>query len=295
MEAKLRFSQRHPFIFGVLLIVLAVALIAGAMAFFGSSGVGSFGFSRTKLGQANIYGTIMESAPVVEWLNALREDESVKGVLLRVDSPGGAIAPSQEIYRAVQRLAEVKPVVASFGTVAASGGYYVSAPATKIVANPGSITASIGVKAEFMTFGAALEKLGIKPEVLATGRFKAAGTPLKDLTEAQRRQILELMNDMQDQFVTDVAKGRNMKVEEVKAIADGRGITGRQALVYGLVDRLGGRDDAIELLKGLCGITKRVPLVEGPVEEKTLLEELIGIRSAELHHMLRAPGWIFSY
>ncbi|WP_147818991.1 signal peptide peptidase SppA [Salidesulfovibrio onnuriiensis] len=294
MEAKLRFSQKHPFLFGVLLIVMAVALIAGAMAFFGLPS-GGFAFSGTKLGQANVYGPIMDADPVVDWLNTLRGDDSVKGVLLRVDSPGGAIAPSQEIYQAVKRLAEVKPVVASFGTVAASGGYYVSAPATKIVANPGSVTASIGVKAEFITFGAALEKLGVKPEVLATGRFKSAGTPLKDLTEAQREQILGLMGDMQDQFVADVAAGRKMHEEEVRAIADGRAVTGKQALVYGLVDRLGGREDAIELLKELCEITDKVPLVEGPVEEKSLLEELIGIRTVELQNMLSAPGWIFSY
>lgn len=293
MEAKLRFSQKHPFLFGVLLILLAVALIAGAMAFFSSRG--GLGFTGDKLGQVNVYGPIMQSDAVVDWIRNLREDSSVKGVLLRVDSPGGAIAPSQEIYQAVKRLAEVKPVVASFGTVAASGGYYVSAPATRIVSNPGSVTASIGVKAEFMTFGEALRKLGIKPEVLATGRFKSSGTPLKELTEAQRRQILELMNDMQEQFVADVAEGRKMSVEEVTAIADGRGVTGRQALVYGLVDRLGGREDAIELLKELCDITDKVPLVEGPVEEKSLLEELVGVRAVDLQNMLRSPGWVFSY
>lgn len=295
MEAKLRFSQKHPFLFGVLLIVLAVALIAGAMAFFSSRGPGGFGFSGTKLGQVNVYGPIMSSSAVVEWLTTLRNDEDIKGVLLRIDSPGGAIAPSQEIYQAVKRLAAVKPVVASFGTVAASGGYYVAAPATKIVSNPGSITASIGVKAEFMTFGAALEKLGIKPEVLATGRFKSSGTPLRELTDAQRQQILALMNDMHEQFVNDVAAGRKMTPEEVKVIADGRGITGRQALVYGLVDQLGSREDSIDLLKELCGLEKQVPLVEGPLEDKTLLEELTGIRAVELQNMLRVPGWFFSY
>lgn len=294
MEAKLRFSQKHPFLFGVTLILLAVALISGAMAFF-SSRDGFFPFAGDKLGQVNVFGVIMESRPVVDWINTLKADDSVKGVLLRVDSPGGAIAPSQEIYRAVANLAKVKPVVASFGTVAASGGYYISAPATKIVANPGSLTASIGVKVEFMTFGATLEKLGIKPEILTTGRFKSSGTPLKDLTPAQREQLMSLLDDMQEQFVSDVALGRGMKPEEVRAIADGRAVTGRQALVYGLVDRLGGRDEAIEQLKELCKISGRVPLVEGPQEEKTLLERFAGVKSEDLQAFLKAPGWIFSY
>lgn len=294
MEAKLRFSQKHPFLFGVTLILLAVALISGAMAFF-SSRDGFSPFAGDKLGQVNVFGVIMESRPVVDWINTLKADDSVKGVLLRVDSPGGAIAPSQEIYRAVANLAKVKPVVASFGTVAASGGYYISAPATKIVANPGSLTASIGVKVEFMTFGATLEKLGIKPEILTTGRFKSSGTPLKDLTPAQREQLMSLLDDMQEQFVSDVALGRGMKPEEVRAIADGRAVTGRQALVYGLVDRLGGRDEAIEQLKELCKISGRVPLVEGPQEEKTLLERFAGVKSEDLQAFLKAPGWIFSY
>lgn len=276
------------------MILLAMALVTGVMAFFDVSS-GTVGFGGDKIGQVNVVGPIMESDAVVDWIRALREDDSVKGVLLRVNSPGGAIAPSQEIYAAVRRLAEVKPVVASYGTVAASGGYYVSCPATKIVANPGSITGSIGVKAEFMTFGAVLEKLGIRPEVLATGRYKTSGTPLKDLTTEQRAQLQELLSDMQDQFVADVARGRGMDESAVRAIADGRGITGRQALVYGLVDRMGGREEAINLLKELCSISGRVGLVEGPEEEQTLLQRLIGLGSSEIKGLLQMPGWVFSY
>ncbi len=276
------------------MIILAVALVAGVMAFFESPS-GSFSFGQVKIGRVNVVGPIMESEAVVSWIRTLREDESIKGVLLRVNSPGGAIAPSQEIYEAVSKLAEVKPVVASYGTVAASGGYYISCPATKIVANPGTITGSIGVKAEFMTFGAALEKLGIRPEVLATGRYKTTGTPLKDLTSEQRAQLQDLLSDMQDQFVTDVAKGRGMDEAEVRAVADGRGITGRQALVYGLVDRLGGQEDAVALLKKLCGISGKVTLLEGPEEEESLLRRLIGVGSSDLKGLLQAPGWVFSY
>lgn len=273
-QRKLGFSQRHPFLFGLILVILAVALFSGAMAFFSSDGPL---FNSTRLGQVNLVGPIVDSTDVVDWIRTLRDDETVKGVLLRVNSPGGGIAPSQEIYAAIKDLAAKKPVVASFASVAASGGYYSACPATKIVANPGSITASIGVVAEFVTLEDAMSKLGIKPEVLTTGRFKAAGTPLRELTPAQRAQILSVMNNMHEQFVNDVAKARGMKVEDIAKIADGRAVSGMQAKQLGLVDRLGGRMVAIDLLKEMCSIKGRVPLLEGPVKEQTLIQEILGI------------------
>ena len=293
-EARSRFSQRHPFVFGVMMILLAVALVLGAMAFFRAMGWTAGGLALgDKIGVVHIEGTIMDSTDVVDWIRTLEEDDSVKGVLLRVDSPGGAIAPSQEIYAAVTRLNKVKPVVASYGSVAASGGYYASAPARVIVANPGSITASIGVMAEFITVADALEKLGIKPEVLTTGRYKAAGTPLRDLTPAQREQILGLMLDMHDQFVTDVAKARSMDRDRVAAIADGRAVSGRQALALGLVDMLGSRREAIDKLKALCLIEGKAALIEGPVKERTLLQEILG--SVHIDLSAASGGWSISY
>ena len=291
--ARSRFSQRHPLVFGVLMILLAVALVMGAMALFRSMGwtAGDLALGD-KIGVVHIQGTIMDSAEVVDWIRTLEEDDSVKGVLLRVDSPGGAIAPSQEIYAAVTRLNKVKPVVASYGSVAASGGYYASVPSRVIVANPGSITASIGVMAEFITVADALEKLGIKPEVLTTGRYKAAGTPLRDLTDGQREQLLGLMLDMHDQFVADVAKARSMDRDRVAAIADGRAVSGRQALALGLVDMLGSRRDAIDKLKELCGIEGKASLIEGPVEEQTLLQEILGSVHIDLS---ASSGWSISY
>ncbi len=273
-----RFSQRHPFIFGVLMITLAVALIMGAMAFFRSMGwtAGGFSLGGDKLGVVYIEGMITDSTEIVNWIRTLEEDDSVKGVLLRVDSPGGAIAPSQEIYAAVTELDKAKPVVASYGTVAASGGYYASAPARVIVANSGSITASIGVMAEFITVADALEKLGIKPEVLTTGKYKAAGTPMRDLSSEQREQILGLMLDMHDQFVDDVAKARGMDRDRVAAIADGRAVTGRQAVALGLVDMVGSKQQAFDKLKALCNIKGKAALIEGPVEEKTILQKILG-------------------
>ncbi|WP_319469268.1 signal peptide peptidase SppA [uncultured Pseudodesulfovibrio sp.] len=295
-ETRTRFSQRHPLIFGVMMIITAIVLILGAMAFFRSMGwmEGNFSLGRDKLGVVHIEGTIMDSTDVVGWIRTLRDDDSVSGVLLRVNSPGGAIAPSQEIYQAVTDLASRKPVVASYSTVAASGGYYASAPANVIVANPGSITASIGVMAEFVTVGEALRKLGIKPEILTTGKYKAAGTPMRDLTTAQRDQILGMMLDLHAQFVDDVAAARNMKRSRVEAIADGRAVTGRQALALGLVDMLGSEEQAFDKLKELCEIEGRASLIEGPVVEQTLIQEIMGSLKIDFTSAVN-EGWTFSF
>jgi len=291
-----RFSQRHPFLFGVMMIIMAVALILGAMAFFRSMGISGGGalFGKNKVGVVYIEGMILESSDIVAWIRTLRDDESVKGVLLRVNSPGGGIAPSQEIYQAVKALNDVKPVVASYGTVAASGGYYSSVPARIIVANPGSITASIGVMAEFVTVTQAMEKLGIKPEVLTTGKYKAAGTPMRDLSPEQREQLLGLMQDLHEQFVADVASARQMNPERVAAIADGRAVSGRQALALGLIDMLGSQEQAFAKLKELCNIEGKAALLEGPVEERTFIQEILGSLKIDLSSSL-PNGWTFSY
>lgn len=287
-----RFSQRHPFLFGVLMIIMAVALIWGVTAFYRSLNGAMFG--GDKLGVVHVEGMILDSSKIVGWIRTLKEDDSVQGVLLRVDSPGGAIAPSQEIYQAVKALNAVKPVVASYGSVAASGGYYASAPARVIVANPGSITASIGVMAEFVTVTEAMEKLGIKPEVLTTGKYKAAGTPMRNLTSDQREQLLGLMQDLHEQFVNDVATARDMKYDRVAAIADGRAVSGRQALALGLVDMLGSEEQAFAKLKELCAIEGKASLLEGPVEEKTFMQEILGSLKIDLSSSL-PQGWTFSY
>ena len=251
-------------------------------------------FGADKIGVVYIEGMILDSSDIVTWIRTLREDESVKGVLLRVNSPGGAIAPSQEIYQAVKKLNNVKPVVASYGSVAASGGYYASVPAQIIIANPGSITASIGVMAEFVTVTEAMEKLGIKPEVLTTGKYKAAGTPMRELSSDQREQFLGLMQDLHEQFVDDVASARNMKRERIAAIADGRAVTGRQALALGLVDQLGSKEQAFATLKALCAIEGKASLLEGPVEELTLMQEILGTLKIDFSSSL-PQRWTFFY
>lgn len=270
------FSQKHPFLFGSLMILTAVALVLGAMA--ASRFVGRKLKPLTaepSLGVCRVTGMILDAGEVVDWLKELREDDSVKGVLLRIDSPGGAMGPSQEIFQAVRRLAKVKPVVSSFGSMAASGGYYAGVPANLIVCNPGTLTASIGVYMEYLDVQQFIEKWGIRQELIASGRNKGAGSPFKSLTPEQRAQFQNLVMDLHDQFVGDVADSRNMTKSAVQSLADGRALTGRQALAAGLVDRLGGQEEAVAALKDLCGLSGDVSLREGPPDKRDYLKKLL--------------------
>lgn len=277
-----RFSQKHPFLFGLTLILAAMILLAGVMAAFrhfsGGSGGSGLDFDGDKLGVVRIQGMLTGSEKINAWIRELRDDNSVKGVLLRVNCPGGAVAPSQEIYHAVRRLAEAKPVVVSMSTVAASGGYYVSAPAHMIVANPSTLTGSIGVIMEMSNLVGLFEKLGIERQALTSGALKDAGSPFRAMTPEDRAYLMGLIGDIHEQFVSDVAEGRGMDIETIRPIADGRALTGNQALKAGLVDKLGGFEDAIAELKALCGKdpNRRMPVVEGPEEEKPWLRRILG-------------------
>lgn len=275
----------------------AVALLAGAMAalrfWFKDNGKTEF-IASDKLGVVHLDGLIDNSRPVVEWLKDLREDKSVKGVLLRINSPGGVVAPSQEIFAAVKRLAAVKPVVASMGTVAASGGYYAAAPSTRIMANPGSITGSIGVIMELANFEDLFAKIGVKQFSIASGKFKDAGSPFKPMSPEDKAYFEGMVHDLHAQFVTDVAAGRNMTVPVVAALADGRAMTGRQALEKGLVDELGGYEDAMAVLRTLAKQPDDVRVVEGPKAESTWLRDLLqSVANLPPASLSDGPRWLY--
>jgi len=286
-NASTKFSEQHPLLFGILLIILAVALFTGAMAFFRGLGSKSRPLSGDKIGLCKIEGMITDAREVTDFLAELRADESVKGVLLRIDSPGGSVAPSQELYQAVQELAKVKPVVVSMGTAAASGGYYAAAPATLIVANPGSITGSIGVRAEYVNVQGLLEKLGLKTDLMASGKMKAAGSPTQPLTREQRAYLMALILDLHQQFVSDIASARGLAEADVAKLADGRALTGRQALEAKLVDKLGGQELAMTTLREMVKADQNIPVIEGPEKKLPLLPRLLG---ASLSAVVQALG-----
>jgi len=223
-----------------------------------------------KIGMVFVEGPIMDSKPIVDEITDLRKDDQIKAILIRVESPGGGVGPSQEIYQEIQRTKASKPVVVSMGSLAASGGYYISAAATKIVANPGTITGSIGVIVEFLRFQRLMEKIGLELDVVKMGEFKDMGSPHRPLTDNEKDMLLKVLEDIHGQFVKDVAKGRGIEEEKVKQIADGRIFSGKEAKELGLVDELGNLQDAIEITKELAGI-KGEPQIVMPKKKKRLL------------------------
>lgn len=207
-----------------------------------------------KVGLVTVTGGIFSSENIVQKLDDYLEREDVKAILLRVDSPGGGIAPSQEIHEKVVSVSLQKPVVASFGNVAASGGYYISLGANKIVANQGSITGSIGVIVAYPVMAELLDKIGISVETVKSGKYKDIGSSTRPATEADREQIQTLINDLHQQFIHAVAEHRSLPVAEVSNLADGGVYTGTQSLDLKLIDTLGTFEDALALAGKLGGI-----------------------------------------
>ena len=238
-------------------VVLSITLVVVVQYFAPASNM----LFEEKIGVVPINGTISSSRKITEQLLQFRKDEHIKAVILRINSPGGAVGASQEIHREVQKVVSRKPVVAAMGSVAASGGYYAAAAASRIVANPGTITGSIGVFVQFIRLEKLFKNIGVDFEIVKSGEFKAMGSPDRKLTERDRQVLDALIKDLQGQFVWAVALGRNLSVEKVQKIADGRIFSGAQAKAAGLVDVLGNFQDAVDVAKELAGIKGEVALV----------------------------------
>ena len=226
-----------------------------------------FDDGRGKIALVEVTGEIADSSEIVRQLSKYRRDDDIKAIILRIDTPGGAVAPSQEIYDEVLRVrAGNKKIYASMASLAASGGYYIAVATDRIFANPGTLTGSIGV---IMAFGNAqklMEKIGLEPMVVKSGKFKDSGSPVRKMTAEERIYLQRVVNDVHQQFVDVVAKGRNISTQEAGKLADGRVYTGRQALNLNLVDEMGGLEDVIEQLGKDVGIEgrPRVILEEPP-------------------------------
>lgn len=254
--------KKHPILM-VIIILGVVALILGAVM---TAIIGTFSPSSDlkfsdKIGVIPIIGSIEDSTIVLSQLVKFRKDKRIRAIVLRIDSPGGGVGASQEIYREIRKTIRTKKVITSMGGVAASGGYYIASAGTKIVANPGTITGSIGVIMQFYQIQELAKKIGIQMEVIKSGEFKDVGSPHRELSEKDRELINQFISEIQEQFVSAVAKGRSLPREKVEEIADGRILTGAKAKELGLVDRLGNFEDAIDLAKELAGIKGDVDLV----------------------------------
>ena len=254
---------------------------------------------RDKLALVRIEGVITESEDIVRQIKKYREDSSIKGIVLRIDSPGGAVGPSQEIYREVLKTTEGKKVVASMGGLAASGGYYIACAANKVFANPGTITGSIGVIMAFSHFEELMKKLGLKTTVIKSGKFKDAGSPVRELTEEEKKILQSVSDDIHGQFIEAVANGRNLKIELVKELADGRIFSGRQAKESGLIDELGTLEDAISYATKLAGIKDKAKIVQERKEKNLLLrlfkEDFSSLIPSPLNTKFLGAQYIWQY
>jgi protease IV len=260
----------------IVLFILALIMLSLIILFFMMSSMNDdvqLSGSGDKVGIVELNGVIISSRAIVKQLEGFRKDNDVKAIVFRIDSPGGGIAASQEIYEHVRRVRETgKPVIASMGSVAASGGYYVALGADTIMANPGTTTGSIGVIAEFPDFTKLLDKLGVQMTVIKSGRFKDTGSPYRQMNEQDRQYLQAWIDDGYNQFVQAVAKEREMTLERVRLLADGRVYSGEQARQLSLIDTLGTYEDAIQLAANAAGIKGEPRLIRQERRKLTPLE-----------------------
>ena len=261
--------------------VLGIVLAGTLLTIVGSWLLGDVEFGvEDRVALIRIEGVILDSREAVGELKQFGDNPSVKSIVLRIDSPGGGVVPSQEIHDAVRRVRNKtnKAVVASMGTVAASGGYYIAVATDRIMANPGTLTGSIGVIMETANLEGLLQKLGVEGVVVKSGRYKDVGSPLRKMTDEERNVLQSVMDDVHDQFIEAVAEGRSIELAEAREVADGRVFTGRQARDLRLVDELGDLDDAIQLAADLGGIEGEPNVVEPKrrFSVRELLESKLG-------------------
>jgi len=275
------FARRHPILFSMLVLCTLGAIVIISITALFVLGRRDAGFEfGEKVGVVEIKGVIADAQETVSQLKKFRRNEDIKAIVLRIDSPGGGVGPSQEIYAEVRKTTDTKKVVASMGAIAASGGYYVAAAADHVVANPGTITGSIGVLMEFSNVEELFRKIGLSAVVLKSGEYKDTGSPLRKMTPAERDLLQSFIENVHQQFVTAVAEGRKMPEESVRAIADGRIFSGEQAQKLGLLDSLGNMEDAIATAAKLGGIEGEPSVVYAEKKKFSVLELILGSKLA---------------
>lgn len=276
------FARRHPFLF--FLCVICACFTFGLVAVSGIAVLGAFvvnneisgviSSSAGNIGVVEVTGPIISSKKIIQDLKAFRDDDAIKAIVLRIDSPGGGIGPSQEIYRELIKTRAAKTVIASMGSVAASGGYYIACAAQGIVANSGTITGSVGVIMEYANLEQIAKKIGIAPVVIKSGEYKDMGSPMRELKDSEKQLFQNLVDELHAQFVSDAAVARNMKIDVMAKLADGRVYTGQTAMKLNLVDRIGNMDDAVQWAGQMAGIEGELTLVYPKEDKITLFKKL---------------------
>jgi protease-4 len=253
-------------ILSVIVLVIIISLIVEHLQ----------GPSGDRIGVVEIEGVISGSKEVMDDIVDFKDDASIKGVILRINSPGGGVGPTQEIYREVVKLTEKKKVYVSMGTTCASGGYYIASAGQKLYANPSTITGSIGVIMELMNVEDVLKKIGLKSNTIKAGEYKDTGSPFRPMTPEERAYLDGIVTNIYDQFTKDVATGRKMNVEAVKKLAEGRIYTGTMAKDVGLVDAIGNFYDTVDAMKADLRI-KGKPVLVYPEKPFSLVRWIFGV------------------
>jgi protease-4 len=273
-------------LFGILLFVGLILLCFGFALIVLYGGGEEAADDGPRIGVVQVRGLITGSRRTIEELRRFRKDRSIKAIVLRVESPGGSVGPSQEIYREVERTRKTKPVVASLGAVAASGGYYVAAACDRIVAAPGTLTGSIGVITQTTQVSELLALARIKTYTFKTGPFKDTGSPLREMREDEKSYMQGLVGEIYRQFVRDVARGRKLAEAKVRPVADGRVLSGEQARALKLVDEIGNLSDALEAAARLAKVSGE-PVGVFAEPRRGLLAQLLGDTFDSLAEKLR--------
>jgi len=257
---------------GLFLCLFAFLALAWAAVNTGRSG----SFARgDRVGVVEVTGVIADGKTTLKELRDFAENDGIRAIVVRVDSPGGSVGPSQEIYEAIHSTREKKHVVVSMGSIAASGGFYIACAGEKVFANPGTLTGSIGVIAQFPNVTGLLHWAGIGMQTITAGKMKDVGSPFREMTPDERAYLQSTLADVHEQFIGAVASGRSLSADDVRKFADGRVFTGRKAKELKLVDELGGLQDAVRAAGKLAGISGE-PRIEYPRKERPLVRELFG-------------------
>ncbi len=275
----------------VAILIFFLLLIYLIGRFLGRESQFAFG---DKIAVVEIQGVIAQSSGIIEEIHQYLEDTGVKAIVLRIDSPGGGVGPAQEIHREVQKARGKKKLITSMDSVAASGGYYIACASDLIVANPGTITGSIGVVMEFTNLEELLKKIGVKGVVLKGGEYKDVGSPFREMTPDEKKIMQEVIDNVHQQFIRAVVEGRKLERSSVIKVADGRIFTGEQALELKLVDRMGNLQDAIDMAAEMVGIEAK-PYVVYPNRKFSVSDLLLQQLTSAILKNLKEGGFELNY
>ena len=282
--------KSHPLRTGCLVTTLAVLFFIGLSGIvLALLGKGNFFGPRERVGVVEIKGLLTDSRTAIKQLDRYRDDDNIKAIVLRINSPGGAVGPAQEILREVEKIRTKKKIVASLGTVAASGGYYIASGANLIMSNRGTATGSIGVIMQFTNVEGLSKKLGLDFFNLKSGRYKDVGSPFRSMSPEDKAYLQGFIDNIYQQFLSDVAHNRKIPLAKMKTLAEGRIYTGEEAKEVGLVDEFGNLADAIERAGRLGGIKGKVKAVYAEKEGFSFLRLLLGQEAEESLSNLSLP------